>query len=156
MNSPYKPPGARVRDPRTNERGPTWKAITLGLATDVGGTMVFSTIASLVLSIAMAAQGLSEAQMVATFATAPYQVFGLFTGAAFTGLGGYVAARVANHLEYRHGLYLGLASLLLGEAIVQLSGADAEIWLRIASVILALPVAVIGAHLRVKQKRAEG
>ena len=155
MNNPYRPPNSPVRDPRSNTRGATWKAIALGLAADIGGTLVFSLIASIIYGMLLAAQGLNEEAIIATFSDTPYQVFGLLSGAIFTAIGGYVAARVANHLEYRHGLYVGLASLLSGEVLVQLLGSETELWLHISSLILVLPAAITGAHMRVKHKRAE-
>ena len=155
MNNPYKPPNAQVRDPRSNTPGATWKAIVLGLAADIGGTFVFSILATFVYAMLLAAQGLNEEAIRATFEDTPYQIFGLFSGAIFTGIGGYVAARVANHLEYKHGLYLGIASLVSGEILSQMMGDDTQIWLRVAWYLLVLPAAIMGAHVRVKQKRAE-
>lgn len=153
MSDPYSPPGARVADPDPQQRGSTAKAVAIGFAVDVIGTSVFATLALVVIGVFFGARGMPPEELEAYLARSGlYQAFALALGAAFTALGGYVAARIANHAEYRHALYVGIASLVFGELVVHLAGGELEFWLRIAEFIVVLPAALFGGHMRVLQK----
>lgn len=157
MESPYKPPETPVRDVPSQERGATWKAVLLGLLADVGGTIIFANLFALVIGIALGMQGrpMSDLQNLNTHNG--FLTFSLFCGMAFTCLGGYVAARIANHAEYRHGFYLGIASLLTGILLQRvMDPAETPFWIDLLSHILIIPAALYGAHLRLRQKFAGG
>ena len=85
--------------------------------------------------------------------SAGYQLFGLAGGLACTALGGYVAARFANHSEYANAFAVGLASLVFGEVMMLVSPTDYALWLRLAGDALVIPAALAGGHLRTLQRR---
>jgi Na+/H+-translocating membrane pyrophosphatase len=152
--NPYRAPDAPVRDPDGNRRGSTVAAIAAGLAADVAGTFVGGIIVTIVLGVFLAGQGVAPEDMDTMLATSSaFQVFSMAFGLAFTVLGGYVAARVANHRELWHGMVLGIASLLFGELYLAVSGAEIDLWQRIASWLLMVPAGIWGASLYRQRKR---
>jgi NADH:ubiquinone oxidoreductase subunit 6 (subunit J) len=152
--NPYRAPQAPVRDPGGGRRGSTLAAVSAGLAADVVGTFVGSVIITLVLGMMVADQGGTAADRGAQLAeSGGFQLFSLLFGLAFTVLGGYVAARVANHRELWHGMLLGIASLVFGELYIAFSGADIALWQRIAGWLLMVPAGIWGAALYRSRKR---
>jgi Na+/H+-translocating membrane pyrophosphatase len=152
--NPYRAPGAPVTDPRPARRGSTFAAISAGLAADVLGTFVGSIVVTIVLGVWLAGQGVTADGMHAFMAdSGAFQVFSLLFGLAFTMLGGYVAAHVANFRELWHGMVLGIASLAFGELYVAIADADIALWQRIASWLLIVPAGIYGAFLYRKRKR---
>jgi hypothetical protein len=75
-------------------------------------------------------------------------------GLGCTALGGYVAARFANHSEYANAFAVGVASLVFGEAVLIAFSAGLPLWLRLAGDLAVVPAALVGGHLRMLQKRA--
>jgi hypothetical protein len=152
--NPYRAPQAPVRDPGSGRQRSTLAAVAAGLAADVAGTFVGSVVITLVLGLMLASQGIPPEEMDDRLAgSGGFQVFSLAFGLAFTVLGGYVAARVANHRELWHGMVLGIASLVFGELYIALLGVDIALWQRIASWILMIPAGIWGASLYRSRKR---
>lgn len=153
--NPYRAPDAKVADPGRGRRRSTLAAVAAGLAADVLGTLVGSVAVTLALGVFLAARGVAPEEMErALAASGAFQVFSVAFGLAFTALGGYVAAKVANRRELWHGMVLGLASLAVGELYIALAGADMEPWQRIASWLLIVPAGIYGAFVYRKRKRA--
>ena len=152
--NPYRAPEAPVRDADAGPRRPTWLAILAGLAADVGGTFIGSIVVTLVFGVMLASDGLSPAEVERQLAeSGPFQVFSLLFGLSFTVLGGYVAARVANHRELWHGMALGIASLVFGEVYIALFDLDIPFWQRLASWVAMIPAGIWGASIYRKRKR---
>lgn len=152
--NPYRAPDAKVADPDGGRRGSAVAAVAAGLAVDVIGTLIGGVAVTLVLGVVLAMQGVAPEEMAETLAdSSRFQVFTLLFGLAFTVLGGYVAARVANHRELWHGMLLGIASLVLGEGYIALASVEIEVWQRIASFLLVVPAGIYGAWLRRSRKR---
>jgi len=152
---PYRPPGVDVSGAERGERpGSAVKAILLGLVIDIAGTIVAGTIIAIGWGILLGAGGASGEEIDRFFReSSTFQWVGLCTGLTFTGLGAYVAARIANRSEYRFALMLGLCSLALGELMLRgLAGADYPEWVRLVGNVLILPAAFVGGHLRVLEK----
>jgi len=127
----------------------------LGLLVDIGGTMLFSTVMAFVAGIALAAGGTPPEQAARLIETAPgFQLLGLAGGLSCTALGGYVAARFANHSEYANAFAVGVASLVFGETVITAFGHDLPLWLRLLGDLLVVPAALLGGHLRALQTRA--
>ena len=155
MTNPYTPPGSPVKDPPDARHRSSLGAIALGFLVDVAGTMVFSVVLAFVAGIALAAGGASPEQAARVIEGAPgFQLLGLVGGMGFTVLGGYVAARFANHSEYANAFAVGVASLVFGEAMMIAFGQELPLWLRLLGDLLVVPAAVLGGHLRVLQTRA--
>jgi predicted cobalt transporter CbtA len=151
--NPYQPPGSRVADGE-GKRGSTWAAVLAGLAADVGGTFAGGIVVSFVLGVVLAIGGMPPEEMDGYMSgSAGYQVFSLLFGLAFTVLGGYVAARVANYRELWHGMLLGIASLAFGEIFIAMFDPGVQVWQRIAGFLLAVPAGIYGASLRRRVRR---
>ena len=150
---PYAPPNANVQAPHL-ERGSAVKAVLVGLAADIGGTMAFGFLATLAYAIYLGATGASPEQMQSTMTEIPYDsalgiVFSI-VGCLFSVLGGYLCARIARHSEYRLGLVMCAASL----AIIALSGTgDTPPIIAAFLVLVTLAAIMAGVHLGVRVNR---
>jgi hypothetical protein len=152
--NPYRAPDAKVADPGGGPQRSTLAAIAAGLAADVGGTFAGSVAVTLTLGVILATQGVAPEDMDDVLAgSGAFQVFSVAFGLAFTALGGYVAAKVANHRELWHGMVLGIASLVFGEIYIAVAGADIAFWQRVASWLLMIPAGIYGASVYRKRKR---
>jgi len=153
MTNPYTPPGTPVKDPPDARRRSSLGAIALGLLADVGGSIAFGTVLQIVIGIVFAVGG-APPEAIGELARSPgFQLVGVAIGLAFSVVGGYVAARFANHSEYANAFAVGVLSLLSGEAILLLLPDDYPFWLRILGDLMVIPAALLGGHLRALQKR---
>jgi hypothetical protein len=138
----FKPPSARVED-RPRGRGSAVKGVVLGLLADVGGTMVFGVVVSVVWGVVLAAAGRSGDEIQASFAGADddplLSTIFIAGGVLCSVLGGYVCERVARWGNYRVGAVLAALSLVVGFAI----GAPA----RSAAMTLLMVFLTIGSVL---------
>lgn len=153
--NPYQPPEAPVAGADRDERfGSPVKAILFGLAVDIGGSIVGGTILAIVWGIVLGAGGASSEEIDRFFRESQTFLWAsLCTGLAFTGVGAYVTARIANRAEYRFALMLGLCSLAFSELMLRMLSSDAyPEWARLVGTLLVLPVAFLGGHLRVLEK----
>ena len=152
-NDPYTPPSAPVQDRDPESVGSSWKAVIYGVLTDlagtfVGGIVVFAALGSMVASDTTAPERMDEALMQST----GYLTVSLAVGMCFTVLGGFVAARTANHREYWHAFLTGLAVLILGELMIGLSPDAYPLSYRIIGDLLTIPAALLGGHIRLSAK----
>ena len=148
-NDPYTPPSAPVRDREPEGPGSTWKAVTFGVLADIVGTFVASIVLYAALGSILVSRGASPQGLDATLLQSDaYLLIGSAVGLAFTVLGGYVAARVANQREYYHALLTGLVVLVFGELMVGMSQEDYPLAYRVIGDLLVIPAALFGAHLR--------
>ena len=155
MPDPYTPPGSPVGDPPDARRRSSILAVVLGFFTDIGATMIFGLVLAIVGGAGLSVGGASpEAIDAIVERSAGFQLLGLAGGLACTALGGYVAARFANHAEYANAFAVGVASLVFGEAMLAIQPQDYPIWLRLLGDVLVIPAALVGGHLRMLQKRA--
>jgi hypothetical protein len=155
MPDPYTPPGAPVKDPPNPRRRSALGAIALGFGVDIAATMMVSTLLTVLAGVTLAAGGASPEEAMASFdRSAGWLVVGMLGGLACTVLGGYVAARFANHSEYANAFAVGVASLVFGEAMLIAFSQELPLWLRLVGDLAVVPAALLGGHLRVLQKRA--
>ena len=155
MPDPYTPPGSPVGDPPEARRRSSVLAVALGFFVDIGATMIFGIALAIVGGAGLAAGGASpEAIDAIVERSAGFQLLGLAGGLSCTALGGYFAARFANHSEYANAFAVGLASLVFGEVMLLIQPQDYPFWLRLLGDILVIPAALVGGHLRMLQKRA--
>jgi hypothetical protein len=153
--NPYTPPEAQVRDPKGSAYGATWKAVLYGFLADIAGTTIGGMVIvglwpSLLLPPGMSAEeGAKLAQP-----SDGFMLVSLLVGLGCTVLGGYVAAKVANHREYWHAFLVGLASLIFGELVLGLSQDPNPYPLahRLIGDLLVIPAALVGAHFRLAAK----
>jgi hypothetical protein len=153
--NPYAAPNAKLGDQKPSERrGSAWLAVIVGWFTDIAGTMVFATVALLVIGIVLGALGARDADLRAFEQSGAWQAFGLLFGMSFTALGGYVTARIANHAEYRLALLMGIASLATGELLMQLGEGDhSAFWIRLVGFVFTIPAALFGAWFYLQRKQ---
>jgi hypothetical protein len=152
---PYTPPGSPVGDPPDARRRSSILAVVLGFFVDIGATMIFGIVLAIVGGVGLAAGGAApEAIDAIVERSAGFQLIGLAGGLACTALGGYIAARFANHAEYANAFAVGVASLVFGEVMLLVQPQDYPVWLRLLGDVLVIPAALVGGHLRMLQKRA--
>jgi hypothetical protein len=155
MPDPYTPPGSPVGDPPDARRRSSILAVVLGFFVDIGATMIFGIVLAIVGGVGLAAGGAPpEAIDSIVERSAGFQLLGLAGGLACTALGGYVAARFANHADYANAFAVGVASLVFGEVMLLVQPQDYPVWLRLLGDVLVIPAALVGGHLRMLQKRA--
>jgi hypothetical protein len=146
--NPYSPPSAPVGDRGPQRTGATWKAVLFGVGTDLAGTTLAGIVLMVIFSSRLVARGASPEEIgELLLQSREYLFVSLAVGLAFTGLGGYVAARVANHREYLHGLIVGVIVLVIGEIMISSDPTGMPLSIRIIGDLLVLPAALLGAHL---------
>jgi hypothetical protein len=108
----YEPPHARL-DPRSREPGSIPKAVAIGAAVDIGGTILGGFALGIAYSLLLAMQGRSAAEIERILQSfAPFSTFGLVLmamGTVMSALGGYQCALIANRSTY---LAPGIVSLI--------------------------------------------
>lgn len=154
MADPYTPPGAPVKDPPNPRRRSALGAIALGFGVDVVATTVVSIVVLIVAQASLAATGAPEDAVAAVGGSPGWLLVQMLAGLGCTALGGYVAARFANHAEYANAFAVGVASLVFGEVMLIALSQDLPLWVRLTADLLVVPAAVLGGHLRALQKRA--
>jgi hypothetical protein len=153
-DNPYTPPSAPVSDRDPERTGATWKAVLFGVTTDLFGTTIAGMVLLVLFSGMLVAQGQAPEDITPMLLQSNQYLFlSLVVGLSFTVLGGYVAARVANHLEYRHGLIVGVIVLVIGEIMVSGDPNGMPLSIRVIGDLLVVPAALLGAHLRRAAKR---
>jgi len=151
---PYTPPGSPVGDPPDARKRSSLVAVALGFFTDIGATMIYGIVLGIVSGAGLAAAGADAPTIDAIVErSAGFQLLGLTGGLVCTALGGYVAARFANHSEYANAFAVGLASLVFGEVMLLVQTQDYPLWLRLLGDALVIPAALVGGHVRMLQKR---
>lgn len=151
-DNPYAPPRAPVPSARPPRARPLAIAAIIGALVDFFGTFAFGLAASFVVAGLTAAGGGGEAEIRASLETGGWQAFSVAAGAVFTGIGGYVAARLAIGREYTAALAVGVLAILIGETMVALTDGY-EVWMRIAGDLVAIPAALFGGWVRKVQGR---
>ncbi|MCC7547415.1 MAG: YrzE family protein [Burkholderiales bacterium] len=131
------------------------RAVGLGLISDIVATLAASIVLTGVVGRQLAGGNASVEDIEKTLlASDAYILLALAVGLASTVLGGYVAARVAGEREYLHGLLTGIAVLVFGEIMLAQSPATYPLGYRVIGVLLTVPAALYGAHLRKRARRA--
>lgn len=148
-DNPYTPPSAPVGDRGPEHTGATWKAVLLGVTTDLCGTTVAGMVLLVLFSGMLVAQGQAPEDISPMLLQSnQYLLLSLAVGLSFTALGGYVAARVANHREYWHAMIVGVIVLIIGEILVSNDPAGMPLSIRIIGDLLVVPAALMGGHMR--------
>ena len=137
--NPYTPPEAKLEDER--RPGSPMKAILVGLAADIGGSLAAGILLTVVYGIVLGASGASPDEIAAAAAAVSpgswVFVAGVVMGCGFSVWGGYLCARIAGQREYRTGVVVAVIST----AVAAVFGQDAYP----AGINLALSIATFGA-----------
>jgi hypothetical protein len=117
---PYSPPKAPLRE-EPPPPGSAFKAVTLGLLVDIGGTMLTSVALGIAYGATLAASGMNRGEIEAALANISedslISIAGSLIGMGFSVLGGFVCARISRRQDYRLGSVLGTMSAGLGFAM---------------------------------------
>jgi hypothetical protein len=152
--NPYAPPEASVHDlPR--RPGSAFKAIALGLAVDIGGSLIASVILAAIYGAALAADGVKPediaAAMQASATDSWFFYVGSLFGLGFSVLGGYVCARIARRSEMRLGAILAVLSALSG---LFLGGDQLQLGTLLSMTLTGFGAVLVGARLGLAKNRA--
>ena len=97
------------------------KAVLVGLAIDVGGSLLFGAVVGILYAASLASSGMNEqeiAKALANIQTGSWAyVVGTLAGAVLSFLGGFSCARIAQRADYRLGLVLAVLSAGSGLAL---------------------------------------
>lgn len=125
-HNPYSPPESPLAD-QPRPPGSPWKAIGLGLLTDIGGTMVLGTIFALLAGVVMASQGYEVEEVEAAFSGPVLDTWvsalAMLIGLGCSVAGGYVCARIVRRQELKFAAIQGVLANVLG--LLLASGPDA-------------------------------
>ena len=145
--NPYAPPEATVHD-QPVKPGSAFKAIALGLAVDIGGSLIGTVLLALVYGVSLGAAGVKGEDIAATMQVSAtdswFFYVGTLIGLSFSVLGGYVCARVARRSELKLGAILAALSAILGLA---LAGDDQQLGTLLSLTLLGIGAVLAGARL---------
>lgn len=125
-----------------------FKAIIVGAVADNAGTLFVMTL----LAAALASTGLHEDEVMVRMRSTSGLLLGLIIGLGCTGLGGYVAGRMAKRDEVLHGALVAVIGLII--ALIFREGGDPA-WFDLAGFVGMLPAGMAGGRLA-RQRRAPG
>jgi len=145
--NPYAPPEATLHD-QPAKPGSAFKAIALGLAVDIGGSLLATIILALIYGAALGAAGVKGEDIAATMrASATDSWFfyvGTLAGLSFSVLGGYVCARIARRSEIKLGAILAAVSAISG---FLLAGDEQQLGTLLSLTLLGFGAVIAGARL---------
>jgi hypothetical protein len=146
-SNPYRPPQAAVAD-RDRPRGSPVKGMVFGVLVDIGGTILAGMTLVFVWAIWLAANGHSGEQIEQALQNpdpaSAVSILGYVVGTAFSGLGGYVCARVARETELRCAAVVAAVSLAFGFAVGGTHSLETNILLTAATIAAVLSGAWFG------------
>ena len=106
----YEPPKAELID-QPNSPGSPLKAVLVGLAVDVGGSIVLSFLLGAVYALRLISAGVDPSKVEKTLINTPTPLWLTMTGIVFGGvfsvLGGFTCAKIARRDDYKLGFILG-------------------------------------------------
>lgn len=152
--NPYAPPEAKLVDPATGPGSPI-KAVTIGLAADIGGTIVATVILALAYGVVLSASGASAEEIEALTGNPSTDSWFFYVtalvGCAFSMLGGYLCARIARQGELKLGAMLAGISTLISLAF----GVEPnQLGIMISFTLLGIAAVLAGAWLgRARNRR---
>ncbi len=130
----------------------SFKAVVIGLLVDIGGTFLFAFAFGLLALMLLPSTG-DEIKQIDAFSRTPvFRTITPIVGLLFTGLGGYMTARISKTAELKNTLFMGIASAAFGMiSIFTLSGSE-HLWLDMIALILTILFALLGGYVRMKTK----
>jgi hypothetical protein len=121
-------------------RGLRFKAILLGVVVDTMGTLAVAT----VLFFAMAAAGISPAEIDERMRGFSGLMLMLIIGLSFTLIGGYIAGRTAGRIEILHGAIVAGTGMILG---LFLREPGLPLWYETISFAAMIPMGMAGGAI---------
>lgn len=116
-SNPYSPPQSELKDlPRAP--GSPSKAVLLGLAVDIGGSLGVGMVLGIVYAVVLAGQGVDPAGLEKAMnhiaADSWVSIVATVAGGMFSMLGGYVCARIAGRSDFKLAYIMGAISVAVG------------------------------------------
>jgi hypothetical protein len=143
VTNPYEPPRSNLRLKNT-EPGSIPKAVAVGVAIDISGTLLIGFAAALIYGGILGARGYDEEAIAAAFQQIePWSLFGIITGLlglAISSVAGFHCARIANRNGYLAPGIMAMISCAFGAALS--SGVYSQLVLLVLSALSV--VAVLG------------
>ena len=135
------------------------KAVVIGLAVDMLGTMVGSLIIGSIWGLSYAASPGGgtppDPEEIAKHlqTSVPFLAASLILGLCLVMVGGFVAAHLARPAELPNALALGFLSLILAGVMVVIAPDAGPDWYAATGIILTVPLALLGGYLRLLTRR---
>ena len=123
------------------------KAVIAGAVLDNATTLFVMTL----LAAALVSTGLSEDQVMSRMKSTSGLLLGLIIGLGCTGLGGYVAGRMAKQAEVLHGLLVAVIGMVI--ALIFRDSGD-PVWFDIVGFAGMLPAGMLGGRLAQQRQTA--
>lgn len=148
-DNPYLPPNTEI-DSRSSKRGSPVKAVLIGLAVDVVGSIVAEFVIVIIYTlIQLSSGGSPEAIGEALVSpTSTVRIVTITMGVAFSMLGGFACARFARSTNYRLGLLLATLSACSG---LLFSGGRISVRTALVLATLTFGSVVIGTRLGLRR-----
>ncbi len=124
-------------------------AVLLGIGADWIGTVIASIVCSSALAVWLSVQGVAEDE-IRRLLSAPaswpprFQLLMVIVGLCWTGVGGFVAAKVAKQREIVHAAAVGVASCVTG---LLLEHGTLPLWWWVMGYGFVLPVSALGGYV---------
>ena len=139
--NPYEPPRSNLQR-RNTEPGSIPKAVAIGVAIDIGGTLIVSVAIAIIYSIVLGAQGYDEDAIAAKFEQfGVWSAYGIVTGAiglSISAFAGFHCARIANRNDYLAPGIMAMISCAIGAALS--AGAHSHTTLIVLSALSVIAV----------------
>jgi hypothetical protein len=123
------------------------RAILYGCLADIAGTALFSLAFGMMTTFRAALRGVdaeAASQALIEWSSTMHGIaFSLFFGLFFTGVGGYVAARVVKNGTLLNSAFVGSMGILSGLVFMGFS----PIMVTIISLSLSIPIALLGGYI---------
>lgn len=149
--NPYQPPRARL-EPRQREPGSISKAVVIGAAIDIGGTMLGGLVVGLFYSALLGMQGRSSAEIQQALTQfdvwSPLGILVIAIGLAMSVLGGYQCAVIAHRTTY---LAPGIMSLVSVTSSALLSEGQSQLPELLLTSGLTVAAVLGGASLYIRK-----
>ena len=119
------------------------KAILIGFATDVIGSIAMGVIFGIILGIVLAVRGVSPEKMAAQMEGPLVLIPSLVIGFLFTFIGGFVAGRIAKQAEVLNAGIVGGLGIFFGLLFCMFN----PLWYNVISFVGVIPIAIFGGSL---------
>jgi hypothetical protein len=123
------------------------RAIIFGCLADIAGTVLFSLAFGIMTTIRASLRGVdaeaASRALIDWSSTTHGIAFSLFFGLFFTGVGGYVAARIAKNGTLLNSAFVGSMGIFFGLVFMDVS----SIIMTLISLALSIPIAMFGGYL---------
>lgn len=148
-DNPYSPPNAEVNH-TASQRGSPVKAVLFGLAVDIVGSVLAEIVIVMIYTlIQLSSGGSPEAIGEALVSpTSPVRIVTITMGVAFSMLGGFTCARVAQSTNYKLGIVLATLSVCSG---VLLSGGRVSVQTILIMATLSFGSVLIGTRMGLRR-----